>query len=305
MDHQCSRAFAERLYDRRMAWRPLSRRDDPQAATEYDALHEGVPEWLSVPVAQWIFDVFSSMDTFHEDLGHQLDVLYGMLRRPMPQSYERVRDAINELANSAASGDLDVLDAVVWATQLTASGWKLRERLELLLLVHGSAWTVGTNDTDQPCLVRRVDETVSAAAKDEMGLPGNAARHLHRAWHRVYGRTPDSGGSYRESVRAVEAAAKPVIAPAADLATLGTMIRDLQNKPEKWSLALNEGGKAPGVDLLIRMCQGLWKSQFDRHGSDDESIPLDVSPSEAEAAVHLAVTLVHWFRSGVVTRTTA
>ncbi len=100
----------------------------------------------------------------------------------------------------------------------------------------------------------------------------------------------------------MEAAAKPIVAPQASGATLGTMLADLRNKPDKWSVALNEGGRAPGVNLLIEMCAGLWKSQFDRHGTDDESIPLDVSPGEAAAAVHLAVTLVHWFRSGAVTR---
>ncbi len=285
-----------------MGWLPLSKRNDPGAAKEYDALNEGVPEWLAMPVAQWVFDVFSSME-YGDDLSHKLDVLYGMLRRPMPRTASRIRDSITELGNAAAEGDLDVLDAVVWTTQLSQEGWSLRERLELLLLVHGSAWTLGANAAQQPCLVRRVDETVTAAAQVEMGQTGNAARHLHRAWHRIYGRNPDPGGSYRESVRAVEAAAKPVVAPEALRATLGTMLADLRNKPEKWIVALDERGKGPGVGLLIEMCTGLWKSQFDRHGTNDESIPLDVSPLEAEAAVHLAATLVHWFRSGVVAST--
>lgn len=284
-----------------MAWLPLSKRHDHEAAKEYDALHEGVPEWLAAPVAQWVFDVFSSMQ-YDDDFSHKLDVIHGMLRRPMAQTNNRVRDSITELGNAAANGDLDVLDAVVWTTQLSREGWNLRERLDLLLLVHGSAWTVGENGAEQPCLLRRVDETVTSAAKAEMEREGNAARHLHRAWHRIYGRNPDAGGAYREAVRAVEAAAKPIIAPQASSATLGTMLADLRNKPDKWSVALNEGGRAPGVSLLIEMCGGLWKSQFDRHGTDDESIPLDVSPGEAEAAVHLAVTLVHWFRSGAVTR---
>lgn len=276
-------------------------RNDPEAAREYDALHEGVPEWLASPIGNWVFDVFSSMH-YGEDLDHKIDVLYGMLRRPMPQSRNRVNSAVSDLGNAAANGDLDVLDAVVWATQMTSQGWNLRDRLELLLRVHGSAWTIGTTPSDQPCLERRVDETTAAAARSEIEQPGNAARHLHRAWHHLYGRSPDPGGAYREAVRAVEAAAKPIIAPTATRATLGTMLADLRNKPSKWSVALDQGGQAPGIDVLIAMCSALWKSQFDRHGTDDESIPLDVSSAEAEGGVHLAVTLVHWFRSGVVTK---
>ncbi len=285
-----------------MGWLPLSKRNDPDAAKEYDTLHEGVPEWLATPVAQWVVDVFSSMK-YDSSLGQRLDLLYGMLRRPMPSWRDRIGDSIAELADAAAGGDLDVLDAVVWTTQMSQQGERLRKRLRLLLRVHGSAWTVGTNVAGQPCLVQRVDETVTAAAQVEMEQSGNAAHHLRRAWHRIYGRNPDPGGSYWESVRAVEAAAKPVIAPNALKATLGTMLADLRNKPEKWSVVLGERDKASGVGLLIEMCSGLWKSQIDRHGTDDESIPLNVSSREAEAAVHLAVTLVHWFRSGVVSRT--
>jgi hypothetical protein len=46
--------------------------------------------------------------------------------------------------------------------------------------------------------------------------------------------------------------------------------------------------------------QLLWTAELSRHGTADESVPLDVSPSEAEAALHLAVTLVHWFHSGAI-----
>jgi hypothetical protein len=44
----------------------------------------------------------------------------------------------------------------------------------------------------------------------------------------------------------------------------------------------------------------LWKSQLDRHGTPDETVPLSVSLEEAEATLHLALTLVHWFRTGAI-----
>lgn len=279
-----------------MGWLPLSIRNDPPAIKEYDALHEGVPEWMAGPIARWVFDVFDEIRS-QDEVQRTLDVVFGMLRRS-PTS-DRA-DGVTDLANWARSGDLDVLDVCVWLTVTSEAGWRLRERLDLLLSVHGSAWKLGSNEQDQPCLERRVDSTVHAAAKAEMDQAGNAAAHLHRAWHRIYGRTLDSGGAYREAVRAVEAAAKPVISPTNASSTLGTMLADLRNKPEKWDLILNEGGAAPGVPLLIAMLQGLWKSQLDRHGTDDASKPLDVTKEDAEAAVHLAVTLVHWFRTGAV-----
>lgn len=282
-----------------MGWRPLSRRNDPEAAKEYDALHEGIPEWLAAPIAQWVFDVFSSMQ-YDDDLSHKVDVLFGMLRRSMPSGHDRIGSAITYLGNEAANGDLDVLDAVVWATALTNGGRGLRDRLELLLQVHGSAWTIGRNTADQPCLERRVDETASAAAKLKMEQSGNPAVHLRRAWHRVYGRNLDPSGAYREAVRAVESVAKPVITPKDRAATLGKMIVAMEAKPEKWSAILDGHGRGSGMQHVIGMCQALWTSQLDRHGTDDETVRLDVSAEEAEAALHLALTLVHWFRTGVV-----
>ena len=46
------------------------------------------------------------------------------------------------------------------------------------------------------------------------------------------------------------------------------------------------------------MLQMLWKSQLDRHGTADESVPLNVSIDEARDAVALATTLVHLAQQG-------
>lgn len=46
----------------------------------------------------------------------------------------------------------------------------------------------------------------------------------------------------------------------------------------------------------------LWTAQLNRDGTDDESHPLTVSQEQPEAAAHLAVTLVHWCRSGTFER---
>jgi hypothetical protein len=46
----------------------------------------------------------------------------------------------------------------------------------------------------------------------------------------------------------------------------------------------------------------LWYGQIDRHGTDDETVPVNVTQKQAEAAVHAAVTLVEWFISGAFRR---
>ena len=293
--HQCVEG---RSYCAGMAWYPLSKRDEVGEREEYDALHEGVPEWLSAPAGAWVESVFEARR--RQDLVEAVDVLCAMLRRPMPSGHNRTGEAIFAMRLDVEAGDLDVLDAVVWSTAVLENGSTLRGQLDLLFRSSGSVWTIGRNEVDQPCLERRVDETVVSVAKAEMAEQSNAAAHLHRAWHRIYGRSPDPGGAYREAIRAVEAAVKPVIGPNDSVFTLGKGIASMKDKPEKWKAILDGTGDGAGMGHVIGMCQALWTSQLDRHGTDDESVPLDVSAEEAEAAVVLAVTLVHWFRSGAV-----
>jgi hypothetical protein len=195
---------------------------------------------------------------------------------------------------------LDIIDAVLWLTGTVATPYAERDdfprRLEGLLSTGGSAWKVGQAPDGGLRLVRRVDETVEAAARSQIERGGNAGRHLHRAWHGVFGRQPNPSHAYREAVRAVEAAAKPVIIPTDQVATLGKMIDALRDKPSKWTVDVGS------IDTVRQMMESIWTSQLDRHGTDDETAPLHVSREEAVAAVYLDVTLVSWFRDGVVAR---
>ena len=112
------------------------------------------------------------------------------------------------------------------------------------------------------------------------------------------GRNPDASGAYREAVRAVEAAYAPIVSPKNERATLGTIIADIRNKPSKFSVRLKADEADGNVDRLVSTLELLWKSEFDRHGSPDESVPLNVSLEEAQDAVAVATTLVHLAQQG-------
>jgi hypothetical protein len=102
-------------------------------------------------------------------------------------------------------------------------------------------------------------------------------------------------------VRAVEVAAIPIVIPNDSGATLGRVIPALRDAPSKWRVVLTPSRGSNPVETVAHMCELLWKSQWDRHGVADESVPLNVSLEEAQTAVHLAATLVQWFTSGAVT----
>lgn len=80
------------------------------------------------------------------------------------------------------------------------------------------------------------------------------------------------------------------------------MLNEFRGAPAKWAIAI--GDQADKVAAVTTMLELLWKGQHDRHGSDDDTKPLNVTIDEARAAVHLAVLIVQWFRSGAISRAT-
>jgi hypothetical protein len=112
------------------------------------------------------------------------------------------------------------------------------------------------------------------------------------------GRNPDPSGAYREAIRAVEVVAAPMVAPNDTLVTLGKIIGTLRANPEKWTVDLAEAT----TQQVTEMAAMIWQSQFDRHGTHDESVPLNVSQEQADAAVHISIALVRLFAGGHITR---
>jgi hypothetical protein len=182
-------------------------------------------------------------------------------------------------------------------------------RLDQILVSGGSVWKVVLLDSPafQYGLERRVDEAVAEAARHVIAESGKAGKHLGLAWRAAYGVNPNPTEAYWESVRAVEAAGKPIVSPNSDITTLGTMIRDMAAAPTKWRMTMHPkvDPKQPKaavdpIETLIAMMRLLWKSHTDRHGTPDENV--EVSEPEAVGALHLAVTLVQWFSAGTVKR---
>jgi hypothetical protein len=168
------------------------------------------------------------------------------------------------------------------------------ERLDEILEDAGSAFVI---DWSQRCLKRRVDATVTAAA--EHAMAADPGRHLQQAWAAAYGRHPDPSKAYDEAVRAVEAAAIPLLLPNGTKETLGKVLAHLGDAGYKWTLAIDaadDGDVAP-LTAMIRL---LWKGHVARHAGGPDFRPQ--RQDEAQMAVHLAATLVQWLTHGALRR---
>jgi hypothetical protein len=277
-------------------WRPLSKRGKADATL--DSPTEGLPPYLLGPVAQWMASVCRNRRGGMRD--EALTRLQLRFKLEPPLSREpRLGDLISRMEVDEDFG-LDVLDYMLHHVGdftdeydrpiATAAG------LAGVLNLGGSAWeVVPTDDGAAYQLARRAVGPVREAIAD---LPASSRGHQHlvAAWNRLSGRNPDPSGAYREAVRAVEAAAKPVILPDNDRATLGQMIAAMRDKPEKWQTTMGT------VNHVCETMETVWTSQLDRHGTDDESVPLNVSQPEADAAFHWCLTLARLFVGGHVRR---
>ena len=132
--------------------------------------------------------------------------------------------------------------------------------------------------------------------------------HLSNAWRKVYGISPEPTDAYGDAVKAVEAAACPVVLATAATQRTTTIyrVRDhLRDAAHKWRFVLvhdsknlpNTGDISPVVELLNR----LLSAQTGRHDVNGTTVDYrDSTVHEAQAAVYLAALLVQWFSSGAV-----
>lgn len=285
--------------------RPFQTLNDRLAGLPVDrALQDGVPEWLVLPIREWL----------NESLTNEIAkrVVLRLQQATTPStSYKNMLVSANE------SELLNIVDATlqlhpgwdapredVWVT----TEWTL-DRFALMLVdlnrTLRDAGSLYRIDTDGRCLVRRVDETVQEAADATLkAAPATAADHLRAAWVAAYGLNPEPDKVFNEAIRAVEEVACPLVEQkkaAAGKATLGTVLGELRNAGHRWELVLpGADGQPCDVEPLKTMMETLWQAQRSRHGGGPNS--RRQKSEEAEAALHLAVLLVQWLTAGVLRR---
>jgi hypothetical protein len=264
-------------------WRPLSARG--QADSRFDTLHEGLPTWIHASAVGWI------QPTFQGEFGDRLATLQNVLRLELQLNWQSQHHAYTDLLNRIQQDGelaLDVLDYLVYLVDESHA-----KELGGILTLGGSAWEVTPDGSGRHQLTRRAVGPVVESIEAMRTPSQRAHQHLVAAWSALMGRNPNPSTAYGEAIRAVEAAAKPVVTRDDPSATLGKIIAAIRDKPSKWTVVLAKSSPEQVAD----MADLIWQGQLDRHGSDDPDAPLSVSQEEADAAFHIALALVRLFVS--------
>ncbi|MGY4917619.1 hypothetical protein ACWD9K_20775 [Streptomyces sp. 900116325] len=269
-----------------------------------DGPFEGMPEHLLVPLQSWVRESLTYGDGSPKEVARDICL---RLRIAPITSNSRLGPQYREALMLSGTDLLDVVDEII-AHSITTPGrflnsWKI-ELLEELLDNAGSAYRVadsrdGLEERVTPAVRDAVRQTMADAAV--AASSGSAADHLAAAWRAAYGRSPDPQRAYSEAIKAVESAAHAVVQGNNQKATLGTMLREIDNARHKFDTTIST---PPGKDPMApveAMMRALWEGQTSRHGAQTATVSETLEA--ARAGVHLAAALVQWFVSGAVVRT--
>jgi hypothetical protein len=284
-------------------YRPLSKQGVPDS--DLDNLHDGLMPWMQAALMEWggAFWWKRGRAGFANEVFLSGLEMTMRLREPLRRSTSAsaARD-LEERMEADATFGMDVIGYVVSGLHRFAGqdAGPQAALLDYLLTQCGSAWDVSDAPDERGYTRYFLTRRDVAAARDAITELREAAERpaqfLTAAWLKIATRDPDPAGAYDNAIKAVEAAAQPVVSPKNGKATLGTMIKDMENRPSKWAFPLDDGT----VGVVIAMCKSLWSNHF-RHGTQPRE---DHTLREADAAVHLAIPLVRYFAGGILTPST-
>jgi hypothetical protein len=167
--------------------------------------------------------------------------------------------------------------------------------LDQLLTDGWSAWRVSFSDEGRAGLLRRFVGPVEGSLDDVRSASERAHHHLTDARNKTFGTRPSPTAAWASAVRAVEAVAGPVVTPNDPRPQLWRIAAAIKVKPSKWTFPLG------GPEVVLAMATALATTD-QRHGTADESVPLEATRAQAAAAYHLALALVQVFASGMFSR---
>ena len=267
---------------------PWSKRQTSESIEEFFVLREGVPDGLRNSLLGVFDDYFLRRGRVNVE---RTEHLARLTERELPQYLGSLR----ELVSHDSELLLDAIDHALQHPRPDPQPSVLLEKVLSYLDDARSVYDVVQIDGLKCELVWRQPPELTEIVAKVTSDRSRASDHLRRAWSHAFARPPDPSAACIEATKAVEAAARATIEPNNPKATLGTMLKVVEAKPEKWTTAF-KSSDVGSLETVISMMRMTWMRGHLRHGNPEE--PIDVSTEQCEMIVHTAALLVHWFSSG-------
>ncbi|MFG3512174.1 hypothetical protein [Streptomyces bobili] len=291
-------------------WQRLSDREAGLPPDE--TLYDGVAPHVEPALRDWIKDsateefarrvmvnmeivpsYYGTDDSHREQLSHEsTEQLLNIVDCMLYLDVTRAAQAEYERRNARTYGARDpFIDPVTSLSDLlndARSAYRVRAAEE------------GTNAGLERIVDVTVTETARQAGEEAEAAGRQAAKaRLRSAWLKAYDLNPDPGGAYADAIRAVEDVACPMFLPGNTAPTLGAVRAHLAQGGHKYKLVIQDQSATPAsVEAVTSMIGLLWYGHRDRHEGGPTSAP--ITPEAAQAAVHLAATLVQWLSTNVI-----
>lgn len=277
-----------------------------------EVLVDGVPVWMRNSVLALIREV-TTAHRGRDPRGQRIlgvrDALIHTIERKLHATFTEDEGDEWELQASLLSycndGEhaLDVIGALldVGGSEMQQGFPRLFQQVNEILIESGSKW----HAVEQGSYKATLEERVEQAAADAMTLSiedvsNNSSALLKSAWSDAFGRDPSASDAYTNAVKAMEAAAGPVLTPNNTSATLGHMIGELRANPTRWKSQLIEATPGNGSATVMKAMELVWEGHADRHGTNS---PEPVTQEAAEQAVFTAVMVCSYFNRNYMVTT--
>lgn len=223
-------------------WTPFLVREGVVDGELLDGPHEGVPDRLHPSLWGWVkpylfqktaggrvvWTNWAFIRWFERTSGFAFDL-------PGGSGEGKAFDVVDVHCERNASVHLAIVDSLL-ATRTVTRGEDV-DALDQMLHEAGSVWRVDVG-REPPALVRRVSETLEAAVLKEAQRGEASGELLALAWRSAFGQNPNASEAYRHAVRAVEAAAGPIVLPRDSDRTFGKMVSHLRDAEASWRFTL-------------------------------------------------------------------
>jgi hypothetical protein len=270
-------------------------------------LQEGVPSYMSSPLIHWVEEVFGFYRSEVPDLKLlqeaalviQVPIEARRVPRDPSDSLRNVYDRrfgqalFAEIVNHCHHDEDTFLDLIDYLLSVP-SGIRVADELESVLRLGGSAWAV---NRDSSGLQRRVNDVAQKSYEEAASHGDSASEELRQAWDRAFSRNPNPSDAWDHAIKALEAILIPLVVPNQSKPNLGHVTGTLRGQGARWQFVLPGSSMKHRVDPLLAALDSVWPNP-DRHGAGARREP---TQAEAEAVVHLTVTVVQWARSGALT----